>query len=103
MVLLIELILLQNAAYRPLAKSFHISVVTASYTTTVPILLAGVSPIFWSPISNVYGRRPIFIFVTALGVAAHCAAAAANTPLQEWVLELQWLPTSISCTSVEGW
>lgn len=45
----------------------------------MPILLAGVSPIFWSPISNVYGRRPIFIFVTALGVAAHCAAAAANT------------------------
>ena len=57
----------------------HISVVEASYQTTVPIALAGVSPLIWSPISNVYGRRPIFIFVTALGIAAHAASGAAAT------------------------
>lgn len=33
----------------------------------------------WSPISNVYGRRPIFIFVSAIGIAAHAGAAAAPT------------------------
>lgn len=37
------------------------------------------SPILWSPIANVYGRRPIFIFVTAIGVAAHAASGAAKT------------------------
>ena len=57
----------------------HISIVEASYQTTIAIVLAGVSPIFWSPISNVYGRRPIFIFVSAIGIAAQAAAGAAQT------------------------
>lgn len=29
--------------------------------------------------SNIYGRRPIFVFVTAIGVAAHAAAGIAQT------------------------
>ena len=70
---------MQNSAFVPLAKSLHISVVEASYQTTVPIVFAGVSPLIWSPISNVYGRRPIFICVTAIGIVAHCAAGAAKT------------------------
>ena len=53
--------------------------VEASYQTTVPIVFAGVSPLIWSPISNVYGRRPIFIFVSAIGIAAHAASGAAKT------------------------
>jgi MFS family permease len=57
----------------------HVSIVEASYQSTVPILFAGVSPILWAPISNVYGRRPIFIFVSALGVVAHAAAGAAKS------------------------
>jgi MFS family permease len=57
----------------------HISVVEASYQTTVPIVFAGVSPLLWSPIANVYGRRPIFVFVSALGIAAHAASGAAST------------------------
>lgn len=53
--------------------------VEASYQATVPILFAGVSPLIWSPIANVYGRRPIFIFVSAIGIAAHAASGAAST------------------------
>jgi MFS family permease len=68
-----------NSSYVPLAKAEHITVVEASYQTTVPIVFAGFFPLIWSPISNVYGRRPIFIFVSALGIAAHCASAAAKT------------------------
>jgi len=70
---------MQNSAFVPLAKSMHISVVEASYQTTVPIVFAGVAPLIWSPIANVYGRRPIFICVTALGIAAHAASGAAST------------------------
>ena len=70
---------LQNSAYAPLAASLHITIVEASYQTTIAIVLAGVSPILWSPISNVYGRRPIFIFVSAIGIAAHAAAGAAQS------------------------
>ncbi|KAK4540225.1 hypothetical protein LTR36_009723 [Oleoguttula mirabilis] len=68
-----------NPAFGPEAKTMHISIVDASYTTTISILLAGVSPIIWSPISNVYGRRPIFICVSALGIVAHAASGAAKT------------------------
>jgi MFS family permease len=57
----------------------HVSVVEASYQTTVPIIFAGISPLVWSPISNVYGRRPIFVFVTAIGVAAHAASGASKS------------------------
>ncbi|KAL9087440.1 MAG: hypothetical protein Q9159_003652 [Coniocarpon cinnabarinum] len=64
-------------AYVPSAKALHISVKEASYQTTVPILLAGVSPILWAPLSNIYGRRPIYIAVTALGIAALAGTAAA--------------------------
>ena len=57
----------------------HISVVEASYQTTIAIVFAGAFPLLWSPIANVYGRRPIFIFVSAIGIAAHAASGAAKT------------------------
>ncbi|KXL42978.1 hypothetical protein M433DRAFT_58968 [Acidomyces richmondensis BFW] len=68
-----------NSAFVPLAKSMHITVTVASYNTTIAILFAGVSPLIWSPVSNTYGRRPIFIAVTALGIASQCACAVAPT------------------------
>lgn len=67
----------QNPAYVPSAKALHISLQAASYQTTVPILFAGLAPIIWSPLSNIYGRRPIFIFVTALGIATLAVTAVA--------------------------
>lgn len=57
----------------------HVTVVEASYQTTIAIVFAGVAPLIWSPIANVYGRRPIFVFVTAIGVAAHAAAGASKS------------------------
>lgn len=68
-----------NAAYGLTAKEFHLTIQTASYQTTVGILLAGISPILWSPISNVYGRRPVLIFVSAFGIAMQCASATVKT------------------------
>ncbi|KAK7719448.1 hypothetical protein SLS63_010086 [Diaporthe eres] len=68
-----------NSAFVPVSKSFHISVTTASYCTNVAILGAGIAPLFLAPIANVYGRRPVFLVVTAVGVASHAASAAAAT------------------------
>ena len=62
-----------------MAKQFHVSVTKASYVTSVSIIGAGVTPLLLSPISNVYGRRPIFVLVSAIGIVAHCASAAAPT------------------------
>ena len=68
-----------NSAFKPMAVSMHVSIVTASYATAITIVFAGVAPILWSPISNVYGRRPVFVVVSVIGVIAHCASAAAKT------------------------
>ncbi|KAF2103119.1 MFS general substrate transporter [Rhizodiscina lignyota] len=66
-----------NAAYIPLSKAMHITVQQASYSLTVAIITSGVVPLIWPAISNVYGRRPIFIFVSILGIIGHAASGAA--------------------------
>ncbi|KAL9616446.1 MAG: hypothetical protein Q9160_008698 [Pyrenula sp. 1 TL-2023] len=68
-----------NSAFVPFAKELHTSVVRASYQSTICICLAGAAPLLLSPVANVYGRRPIFIFVTAIGIIAHCASGAAKS------------------------
>ncbi|OBT57930.1 hypothetical protein VE04_02492 [Pseudogymnoascus sp. 24MN13] len=50
-----------NPAFVPLAKSFKIPIVQASYELTVFIVFAGVGPLLITPFSNVYGRRPIYL------------------------------------------
>lgn len=50
-----------NPAFVPLAKSFKITTVQATYELTVFIVFAGVGPLLVTPLSNVYGRRPIYL------------------------------------------
>lgn len=57
----------------------HITIQEASYSLTVAIVSSGVFPLLWPAISNVYGRRPIFIFVSILGIVCHAASGAAPT------------------------
>jgi MFS family permease len=59
----------------------HISIVEASYTTTVFILAAGVAPVFFAPIANVYGRRPIYLFFTIIAIATNFGSAVS----QKWI------------------
>jgi MFS family permease len=47
--------------------------------TSTFILCAGVSTIFWNPISNVYGRRPVYILTVAIGAAMSGASGAARS------------------------
>lgn len=51
----------------------------ASYQTSIAIVFAGVAPFLWVPLANVYGRRPIFLFGTAITIAAICGAGASDT------------------------
>ncbi|OBT70704.1 hypothetical protein VF21_10253 [Pseudogymnoascus sp. 05NY08] len=50
-----------NPAFVSLAKNFKITTVQASYKLTVFIVFAGVTPLLITPLSNVYGRRPIYL------------------------------------------
>jgi multidrug resistance protein len=71
-----------NPAYGPLAKEFDITVVRASYQTTVVIALNGIGPFIWIPLANVYGRRPVYIFTTLLGCASALGSAYAKNYTQ---------------------
>ncbi|KAK0337238.1 hypothetical protein LTR91_004258 [Friedmanniomyces endolithicus] len=68
-----------NPAYTPMAKDLHISVVHASYQTTVVIAINGLAPFLFIPLANVYGRRPLYLFCTLLGFGTSLASAYAKT------------------------
>ncbi|KAF5389716.1 hypothetical protein D9757_006047 [Collybiopsis confluens] len=55
-----------NPAYSQLSQEFGVSIVTASYQTTVSIALNGIGPFLFIPFAHVYGRRPIGV-LSALG------------------------------------
>jgi Major Facilitator Superfamily len=53
-----------------LSKDIGVDSKTAAYTTTTGIILGGISPFLWTPLTNYYGRRPITlcaILLTILG------------------------------------
>ncbi|KUJ22913.1 MFS general substrate transporter [Mollisia scopiformis] len=53
-----------------LSNAINVSSKTAAYTTTTSIILGGISPFIWTPLTNYHGRRPITlvaILLTILG------------------------------------
>jgi MFS family permease len=57
----------------------HITVTEASYTTTIAILLAGFTPLLYAPISNAYGRRPVYLVSVAIGTVANACCAVCKS------------------------
>ena len=55
-----------SPAFVLLAKDLHVTVYTATYLTSSTTLAHGVGPVLWRPISDHYGRRPVWI-VSTLG------------------------------------
>ncbi|KAI9730291.1 MAG: hypothetical protein M1818_008194 [Claussenomyces sp. TS43310] len=51
-------------AFGLLAKDLGVGLVRASYLTSIQIVILGFSPLFWKPISNRFGRRPIWLIST---------------------------------------
>ncbi|OAP59407.1 hypothetical protein AYL99_06705 [Fonsecaea erecta] len=74
---------LNTAAINPatvlLAQDFGISKVAASYQTTVCIALNGIAPWLWIPLSNKYGRRPVYLATTFLGFISALGCAYTQT------------------------
>lgn len=55
------------------------SLVETAYVTSTFILFVGVSAIVWNPISNVYGRRPVYILSIAVSLAMAVASGKATS------------------------
>lgn len=56
-------------AYENIAMDLGVSIQRTSYLTSLQIAILGGGPLFWKPISNRYGRRPVwFISLAAAGL-----------------------------------
>jgi len=50
-----------QSAFEAIAMDLNVSLTRASYLTSLQIAILGGAPLFWRPLSNRYGRRPIFL------------------------------------------
>lgn len=65
-------------AYSTIAEDFGVSLQRASYLTSLQIAILGGAPLFWKPLSNRFGRRPIFLL--SLICSLICNVGCAKSP-----------------------
>jgi len=65
-------------AYQVMAADLGKSVQGISYLTSLQIAILGGAPLFWRPLSNRYGRRPIFLL--SLICSLVCNVGCAKSP-----------------------
>lgn len=60
-------------------EEFNVTVQQASYLTSLQIAILGGAPLFWRPLSQRYGRRPIWLISTVLSLVCNIGCAKAPT------------------------
>lgn len=65
-------------AYEMLATDLNVTLHSTTYLTSLQILILGIGPLFWRPLSSKYGRRPIFLLslIGALAFNVGCALSS---------------------------
>jgi len=66
-------------AYVSIAQEFQITVPQASYLTSIQIAVLGGAPLFWKPLSQRWGRRPVWFISTSCSLAFNIGCAVAPT------------------------
>lgn len=64
--------------FSDIANDLNVSLTRASYLTSLQIAILGGAPVFWRPLSDRYGRRPIFLL--SLICSAITNIGCANSP-----------------------
>lgn len=49
-----------------------------AYSSAIAVAAAGVAPLIYTPLSNLYGRRPVVLLSTPIGIAGHVACAVCH-------------------------
>lgn len=68
-----------QSAFVDIAVDLHISVQKATYLTSLVIAILGVAPLFWRPLSNVYGRRPVFLISLICSLVGNVGCAVSHS------------------------
>ncbi|KAJ5542232.1 Major facilitator superfamily domain general substrate transporter [Penicillium sp. DV-2018c] len=66
-------------AYLDMSKDLGVSIQEVSYLTSLQIAILGGAPLFWKPLSNRYGRRPIFLISLILSLVCNVGCAKSTT------------------------
>ncbi|KAF9065129.1 major facilitator superfamily domain-containing protein [Rhodocollybia butyracea] len=61
-----------------LADGLHVDSTTASYTTTCAIIAGGLTPFIFTPLTNIYGRRPVTLFAMLMTIAGGIGSGAST-------------------------
>ncbi|KAB8336975.1 hypothetical protein FH972_021279 [Carpinus fangiana] len=62
-------------AYENIAEDLGVSLQRASYLTSLQICILGVAPLIWRPLSNRYGRRPVFLVSLLISLVGNVGCA----------------------------
>lgn len=65
-------------AYLNISMDLGLTIQTTSYLTSLQIAVLGGAPLFWKPLSNRFGRRPIFL-ISLIGSLV-CNIGCAKSP-----------------------
>lgn len=74
------------AALGPISESFDITKQQASYLITSYTLLSGLTPLLITPLSNVYGRKPMYIVGVEFAVYQISSHKFRSLPPSPWLL-----------------
>jgi MFS family permease len=69
-------------AYQVIAKDLGQSLQRITYLTSLQIAILGAAPLFWKPLSNRYGRRPIFLISLLCSFAGNIGCAKSHNYAQ---------------------
>lgn len=67
-----------QSAFENIAMDLNVSLTRASYLTSLQIAILGGAPLFWRPLSNRYGRRPVFLLSLICSLVGNIGCA--NSP-----------------------
>ena len=68
-----------QSAFEPVAKDLHVTLQQASYLTSLVIAVLGVAPLIWRPLSDRFGRRPIFLVSLICSLIGNIGCAKSPT------------------------
>ncbi|CZR55677.1 related to synaptic vesicle transporter SVOP and related transporters (major facilitator superfamily) [Phialocephala subalpina] len=75
-------------AFETFSIDFGISITKASYLTSIQILILGFAPLFWKPVSNRFGRRPIWLISTLCSMVCNIGCAESHSYASQVVTRL---------------
>lgn len=68
-----------QCAFVNIAEDLHVSVQRVSYLASLFIAIIGGAPLFWRPLANCYGRRPVLLLSLVCSLVGNVGCAVSHS------------------------